>query len=271
MVDQYKAFFEREWFQGLSNTFGFKFQNMYPTMFIPFRTVNSPGDTVNIGSIRSVELSLLFHFAYHEKFLLGKFERASLGSKYPIFDFVIKYSPKGFIGSDYEYVNLRAELSDKVLTSPIGYFKYRVTAGKIYGKVPYPLLELHQGNETYVFDPWAFNMMNYYEFASDEYASIYAEQHLQGFFLNRIPLIKKLELREVASVKILYGRLSNNNLNVMEFPKGLTSLTVPYYEASVGVENIFKVLRIDAMWRLSYLDNPNISKFGIRAVLTFSF
>jgi hypothetical protein len=271
MVDQYKVFFEREWFQGLSNTFGFKFQNMFPTDVIPFSTVKSLGDTTNMGSITSTELSLLFHFAYHEKFLLGKFERASLGSKYPIFDFSIKYSPKGFIGSDYEYVSLKAELSDKVLTSPLGYFKYRVTAGKIYGDIPYPLLELHQGNETYVFDPWAFNMMNYYEFASDEYASIYAEQHLQGFFLNRLPLLRKLELREVVSTKILYGRLNDKNLSVMEFPKGLTTLSVPYYEASVGIENIFKVLRVDAMWRLSYLDNPNISKFGIRAVMTFSF
>jgi hypothetical protein len=271
MVDQYKVAFEREWFQGLSNTFGFKFQNIFPTSYIPFAVVNSPGDTVRKGSITSAELSLLFHFAYHEKFLLGKFERASLGSKYPIFDFSIKYSPKGFIGSDYEYVSLKAELSDKVLTSPLGYFKYRITAGKIFGDIPYPLLELHQGNETYVFDPWAFNMMNYYEFASDEYASIYAEQHLQGFFLNRIPLIRKLELREVVSTKILYGHLNDKNLDVMQFPKGLTTLSVPYYEASVGIENIFKVLRVDAMWRLSYLDNPNISKFGIRAVLTFSF
>jgi len=271
MVDQYNVFFEREWFQGLSNTLAFKYQTIYPTDYIPFKIVNSPGDTISLGNLTSAEISLNFHFAYHEKFLLGKFERASLGSKYPTFDFYIKYAPKGLLKSQYEYVNLKAEVSGKLLTSPIGFFKFRVVAGKIFGKLPYPLLELHEGNETYVFDPWAFNMMNYYEFVSDEYASIYAEQHLQGFFLNRIPLIRRLEWREVVSTKILYGNLSAKNLNVMEFPTGLNGMSVPYYEASVGLENIFKVLRVDAMWRFSYLNHPHVSPFGIRAVLVFSF
>jgi hypothetical protein len=271
MFDQFKVYFEREWFQGFSNTFGFKYNTMYPTQFIPLATVSNSGDTTYMQSLSSADISILFHFAYHEKFLLGKFERASLGSKYPIFDFEVKFCPKGLLGSQYEYVNLKATLSDKVLTSPFGYFKYRVTAGKIYGTLPYPLMELHEGNETYVFDPWAFNMMNYYEFVSDEYASIYAEQHLQGFILNRIPLIRRLEFREVVSTKILYGHLSDKNKDVMIFPEGLTALTVPYYEASVGIENIFKVLRVDAMWRFSYLDHPHVYSFGIRALITFSF
>jgi hypothetical protein len=271
MVDQYNAFFEKEWWEGFSNKLSFKYQTVFPTEYIPFKVVNTPGDTVQIGSISSSEFGISLHYAYREKFLTGKFERVSLGSRYPIIDLEVKYAPNGIFDSQYEFWNIKVQLSDKVLTSPAGFLKYRVTAGKIIGKLPYPLLELHEGNETYVFDPWAFNMMNYYEFVSDEYVSIYAEQHFQGLFFNRIPLIKKLQCREVVGTKILYGRLSDKNKGVMEFPEGLNGMSVPYYEASVGIENILKVIRIDAMWRFSYLDHPNVSDFGIRGVLYFSF
>jgi len=271
MVDQYNAFFEKEWWEGFSNKLSFKYQTVFPTEYIPFRIVNTPGDTSQMGSISSSEFGFSLHYAYREKFLTGKFTRVSLGSKYPIIDLDVNYSPKGIFDSNYEFWSIKLQLSDKILTSPAGFFKYRATAGKIIGDLPYPLLELHEGNETYVFDPWAFNMMNYYEFISDEYVSIYAEQHFQGLFFNRIPLIRKLQFREVVGAKILYGRLSDNNKNIMLFPEGLNGMSVPYYEASVGIENIFKALRVDAMWRFSYLDHPNVSDFGIRAVLHFSF
>jgi hypothetical protein len=271
MVDQYNVFFEKEWWEGFSNKLSFKYQTVFPTDYIPFRVVNTPGDTTQMGSISSSEFSFSLHYAYREKFLTGKFTRVSLGSRYPIVDLDIRYAPKGIFDSQYEFWNLRLQLSDKVLTSPAGFLKYRVTAGKIIGKLPYPLLELHEGNETYVFDPWAFNMMNYYEFVSDEYVSIYAEQHFQGLLFNRLPLIRRLQFREVVGTKILYGRLSDKNKDVMLFPEGLNGMSVPYYEASVGIENIFKVIRIDAMWRFSYLDHPNVSDFGIRGVIHFSF
>ena len=106
------------------------------------------------------------------------------------------------------------------------------------------MLKLHEGNETYAYDPLSFNMMNYYEFVSDEYVSLFAEQHFQGFFLNRIPLLRRLHWREVVSCNILYGRLSEQNKSVMAFPEGLSGLSVPYYEAGVGIENIFKLFRV---------------------------
>jgi hypothetical protein len=158
-----------------------------------------------------------------------------------------------------------------VETNPIGYLRYRIIGGKIFGTLPYPLLRLHEGNETYAYDPYAFNMMNYYEFVSDEYLILSGEQHFQGFFLNHIPLLRRLGLREVVTGKLLIGNLSEKNKNVMYFPEGLTSLNKPYSEASIGIENILNLLRIDAMWRFSYLNHPNIEIFGLRAVLQLSF
>jgi hypothetical protein len=271
MVDQFMTFYEHEWAQGFSNTLKFNYQTIYGTQYVPLRIEASGEDTAASSSLTSAEITLSTHFAYREKFLWGKFERVSLGSIYPAIDLDITYGIKGFLNSSYEYYRIRLKISDWVETNPMGYFKYIISAGKIFGNVPYPLLKLHEGNETYAFDPLSFNMMNYYEFVSDKYASIFAEQHFQGFFLNRIPLIRKLHWREVINCHLLFGSLSDKNRNISEFPAGLTWLDQPYYEAGAGIENIFKLLRLDAMWRFSYLDHPNISRFGIRVSVHLSF
>ncbi len=271
MVDQFNAFYEHEWAPGFSNTIKFIRQKIYPTAYVPFINNELLTDTIMGSPLTSAEFTLSTHFAYREKFLWGKFERKSLGSQYPTLDLDLTYGPKGFYGSEYEYFKIRLKISDKVETTPFGYLKFRFTAGKIYGTLPYPLLKLHEGNETYAYDALSFNMMNYYEFVSDEYVSLFAEHHFQGFFLNRIPLLRRLNWREVVSCNILYGRLSDKNKSVMEFPEGLSGLSKPYYEAGVGIENIFKLFRVEAMWRFSYLDHPDVSPFGIRATMQLVF
>jgi hypothetical protein len=271
MVDQFNAFYEHEWAPGFSNIFKINYQTIYPTPYVPFDVFIPEGDTLAGQPLTSTEFTLSTHFAYREKFVWGKFERKSLGSTYPTLDLDLTYGPKGLYGSDYEYFRVRLKISDKLETNPIGFLKFRITAGKIYGTLPYPLLKLHEGNETYAYDPLSFNMMNYYEFVSDAYVSLFAEQHFQGFFLNRIPLIRRLHWREVVSTNVLYGRLSERNSSVMTFPEGLSGLSKPYYEAGVGIENIFKLFRIDALWRFSYLDHQNVSPFGVRASMQISF
>ncbi len=271
LVDQLNVFFEREWVQGFSNTLTFRHQTIHSTSHVPFITLSSGGDSVFHASLTSAELVLNTHFAYREKFLLGKFERLSLGSEYPSVDFGITFGIRGLLNSDYEYLKLSLAVSDKIEVNPAGHLKYRFTAGKIYGNLPYPLLKLHEGNETYAYDPQAFNMMNYYEFVSDAYVHLFAEHHFQGFFLNRVPLIRNLHLREVVGCNMLFGSLRGSNETVMLFPEGLYKLTEPYYEVSAGLENIFKLIRIEAMWRLSYLDHEGIRPFGVRVGLQFSF
>ena len=271
MVDQFKAYYEHEWALGFSNTLKFNYQTIYGTAYVPLNNYSSEGDTGANSSLTSAEITFSTHFAYREKFLWGKFERISLGSVYPAFDLDITYGIKGLIKSSYEYYRIGLKVYDWVETNPLGYFKYIISAGKIFGNVPYPLLKLHEGNETYAFDPLSFNMMNYYEFVSDKYAGIFAEQHFQGFFLNRIPLIRKLHWREVINCHLLFGSLSDKNNKITEFPAGLSALNKPYFEAGAGIENIFRLLRLDAMWRFSYLDHPDISRFGIRISVKLAF
>ncbi|MBN1118804.1 MAG: carboxypeptidase-like regulatory domain-containing protein [Bacteroidales bacterium] len=272
MVDEYTMEYEHEWFQGFSNTLKMSHYTIYSTPHIPFNQITNEGIIQSVNSLSTSEITLNTHFAYREKYLLGKFERKSLGSVYPTVDLDFTWAPTGILDSKYEYMRFKLRVYDRLETNPFGFTRYWLTAGKIFGDVPYPFLELHDGNETYAYDVFAFNMMNYYEFASDQFASLFIEQHLQGFFLNKIPVFKKFELREVASAKILVGQLSNSNKQVMDFPVGLGELTKPYIEAGFGLENILKIFRVEALWRLSYLDNPDIVKNpGLRVMMQLTF
>jgi hypothetical protein len=159
---------------------------------------------------------------------------------------------------------------DKLPISPFGYTTYLLRAGKTWGTVPFPLLKIHEGNETYAYDIYAYNLMNYQEFASDQWASLSLEQHFNGFFLNKIPLMRKLKWRTVAGLKVLEGRLNNDTQNEMQLLPGMTGLgKKPYMETSVGIENILKLLRVDAVWRMNY-HNPDVTNLGIFFSLQFS-
>jgi hypothetical protein len=136
---------------------------------------------------------------------------------------------------------------------------------------------LHQGNETFFYDEASYNTMNFFEFVSDEWASLWLSYHAEGLVLNKIPLMRRLKWREVASAKAVVGGYDTKNDLILsrdfngDGVADIQSLRQPFVEAAIGVENIFKVLRVDFIWRLSYLDNPNIVKYGIRAKLQFDF
>ncbi|MBP5370049.1 MAG: carboxypeptidase-like regulatory domain-containing protein [Bacteroidales bacterium] len=255
--------YEHEYFQGFSNTVGGKFRKIYPSEVIPFKNEVLQTD---MKHITSYEISLNTHFCYNEKFVAGEFLRRSMSSDYPALDINATVGFWNNKGSYDHYFRITSSIQQQVSISPIGKLKYLIEAGKIIGTVPFPLLKLHEGNETYAFDSYAFNMMNLYEFASDTYLSATLEHHFNGFFLNRIPLMRKLKWREIAYAKGLVGDISDKNSRqnaLLDFPSTLGDVNKPYAEAGVGIENIFKFFRVDAIWRLTHLDNPDITKFAI--------
>jgi len=267
MVDQYKVFYDHEWFTGFLNTFSIIHRKLYAPPSGQFRTFD--GDTLYHPSISTAEFGISARLAFGEKLIMGNFDRTSLGAKYPIIDVQYGYSPPKFLGSQYEYhrLQLRTEHWFNILTW--GWSKYTIEAGQVWGKVPYTLLKIHPGNETYMFDEYAFNLMNYYEFVSDKYVNFSYTHHFSGLFLNHIPLMRKLKWRELAWVKGVMGTISNENLKFNILPPGTSDLHKPYFEAGVGVENILRFIRVDGVWRLSHLDNPNAKKFGIMVSMVF--
>ncbi len=270
MVEEYKGFYEHEWFNGLSNTITFRHRTLNPVQNSAFIVDIKTHPEIK-KTITSSEIIFNTRFAYNEKFIMGEFERVSSGTKYPVINFQYTYGAKGIFGSDYEYHKVSLNVKHWFNVGTLGWSKYIIEGGKTWGTLPYPLLKLHEGNETFTFDEYAFNMMNYFEFVSDKYVSFYYTHHFDGLFFNKVPLLRRLGLREVAQVKGLAGRIDDKNLYYSQFPSTLSGLSKPYFEASVGIENILQMLRIDYIYRLSYLDHPNISRHGFMFTFQFYF
>lgn len=275
-AEEYRIAFENEWFEGLTTTVLARNISIAPLGIIPFQKTSFEGEQVQIPNITSSEISLYTRFAYKEQFLRGEFNRISLGTKHPILEFHYTQGIKNVLGSKYDFQKFVAGFKHKFSFGIFGVLKYKIEAGKILGTLPYPLLEVHAGNETFTYNKNSFNMMNLVEFVSDQYVSANFSHHFEGLFLNKIPLLRKLKWREVATLKAVYGSLSDKHLEVMDLPEFTRSLREkPYAEASVGVENIFKFVRVDLLWRLTYLDNTfdgiDVNPLGVRVNLDFNF
>ncbi len=272
-VTEYSGYYEHEWFYGFSNRLIFRTRQMEPRGSLDYEALGPNGGLINRDRIRTTEVGFYTRFAYKERFVSGEFDRVSLGTDYPILEVQYTQSLPGVLEADYNYQKLYATITDDISLGYIGYTETRIEAGKIWGRAPYPLLEIHNGNETFFYDDNAFNTMNFFEFVSDQFVSVSATHHFEGLFFNRVPLLKKLKWREVVSGKAVYGTYNPQNSETLVLSDGINTFRDgrPFMEAAVGIENILKFLRVDALWRLSYLDNPNIVKFGIRAKLQLKF
>ena len=270
MVHEYKALYEHEWFAGFSNTIRFIRRDVYSIGDDKF-IINDNGKQYVDNSLVSNEIQLYTRFAYRERYVYGQFERTSFGTKYPVLELLYGYGIPGFPDSDVEYHRLHFKVRQWYNVANIGWSKYIFETGKIWGKLPYPFLKIHEGNETFLYYPEAGNMVNYYEFISDLYATMYYTHHFDGLFFNKIPLMRKLKWREVIHGRAVWGSLSEENKNYSVLPEGSGDVSKPYFEAGVGIENIFKVGRIDAIWRLSHLDGPDVDRFRIFISFQFAF
>ena len=247
---------------------------------------DSPAGTDVIPNIVTSEITAELRWAPHEQFYQGKNFRTPIINKYPIFTLRFQDGIKGLFKSQYNYQQVTLAIFKRFYLSQLGYTDFTLEGGNVFGQVPFPLLDIHRANQSYAYQLNAYNLMNFLEFVSDHYIAFNTDFYFNGFFFNKIPLLKKLKLREVASFKILYGgvRDENNpdkNSSVFRFPvdysTGVPVQTTyslnkaPYIEASVGVANIFKLIRVDVVKRFSYLDHPFISTWGIRTRVRADF
>jgi hypothetical protein len=269
---------------GLSLNVNFKNIRQTPAGELQFNSLSREGNMQVNREIISSELMIGLRYSPNEQFYQGKNYRIPILNKYPTFQLRYTYGMKGVLESQYNFHRLVGYAHKRMYIPPIGYTDITLEGGKTFGKLPYPLLTIHRANQTYSYQPEAYNLMNFLEFVSDQYASVFIDHHFNGFIFNKLPLIKKLKLREVITFKGLIGKLSDENkataenaLLILPTNTDGTQSTFsleqkPYMEASFGIENIFKVLRVDFVKRLSYLDNPNVSsKIALRFRMVFEF
>lgn len=229
------------------------------------------GTLENIPKIQTSELTLRFRWTKDEEFISGAFDRTSVGSKYPIFSLQGVFGIKGVFGSDYNYQKLEFQMEHTRNIGVIGRLRYGFTAGYIFGTAAYPFLKVHEGNQSYWLLVSTFNKLNYFEFISDKYVTGVIEQRWQGLLFDRIPLVKKLKWRLVTTGRIAYGAIDSRHSGQMLLPSFTKQFgKTPYVEVAGGIENIFKVCRVDLVWRVTHLD-PGMSPLGVRARFTFTF
>lgn len=260
-----------------------KHLNQEPAGSLYFLNTDENGVSHSIRDLSTSEIGLSLRYAPNEQFYQGKIYRIPIPSKYVILTADYTAGLKNVFGSSYNYNTLHLELDKRCYLSYLGYADVTIETGGTFGQVPYPLLNIFRANQTYAYDIYSYNLMNFLEFVSDRYASINIDQHFVGFFFNKIPLLKKLKWREVASLKAVYGEVTDQNNpalhpSLYQFPvtadgKPITYALgrTPYVEGSVGIENIFKFVRVDLVHRFTYLDHPDVSPWGIRARVKFDF
>jgi hypothetical protein len=210
----------------------------------------------------SFQLKNQLIFSKNERFIGGRFDQLSLGSEIPVVKLTHTWGLKGPLDSDYDFHQFDLVWKHKL---PLGWFgksEYAFHLGKIIGDVDFPFLHVHQGNETFYLQRMNFNLMRYYEFISDEWIDVFYEHNFQGLILNRIPLIKRLKMRAVYTAKLALGRNSQSGV-MLELPSFSSALNKPYIEMGVGLDNIARVIRVDAVWRLNHQLEQG-GNFGIR-------
>ncbi len=267
-----KANYVRDFKNHFSFNVGAKYWMQSPADNLVFQT----GNGTMLNKLTVSEINLALRYAPHEQIFLGTQQRHPIKSKYPIFTLQSAYGLKGFAGGEYRYLSLGSTLYKRFYLSQLGYSDITLLGGTTLGQLPFPLLSILPANQTYLYDRNAYNNMNFLEFVADHYVGLNLTHAFGGFLLNKVPLIKKLKLREFVSAKVIYGGLRDENNptlhpELLRFPRTLAGnpLTfplgkTPYAELGVGVGNIFKILRLDLIKRFGYLDHGGVSSLGLR-------
>lgn len=245
--------------------------------------IERPNGVQPVSEVVISEVSLELRWAPKEQFYQGKLYRTPIPNKYPIITVRSVNGIEGMLGGQYNYQNVSLNIYKRFYFSQLGYTDIVAEGGYIFGTVPYPLLSIHRANQTYSYQLQSYNLMNFLEFVSDHYVSIHFDHYFNGFFFNKVPLLKKLKLREVATFKVLFGGIRDENIpndsnGLIQFPTTVDGISEtyslegePYMEASIGIANVLRFFRIDLVKRLSYLNHPNVAEWGIRARFKFDF
>ena len=256
------------------------------TNYEPFTPLPSKQD-LNNGNIEqfiSTELMYRIRYAPSERKISTSRKQIRINGTDPIYEFRINQGLNGVAGSHYNFTKIQVGISQKIRMPNFGIINYNAYAGKIIGdSLPFMLLELHPGNEVFLYNKNGFNLMNRFEYFSDVFSGFQLEHNIEKKIINFIPFLRKTKIRQFWTLKGVWGQMKNSNrvYNRTEFgPYQLRSLrSNTYLEYGTGFDNIFKFFRIDFIWRSapSYPINfkPSIiqpvQNFGVFGSLRFQF
>ncbi len=266
-VAEVKVVYDREWHKDLVTYFTVNYKDLKPLFDFGYNLNDELRKDITVS-----EVSLGIRYQRGSRNLPGTFNRDAEANKFfaqfrkknefPVMYLRYTYGAKNILKSDFEYHDLSFGMQGDFQVTPKMSFYYHFWAGKIFGKLPFLLLKNPEGNFSYTHNRYFFNNMNLLEFSADEYLSLNFQYFFGGLLLDKIPLIKKLKWRELFTANVFYGNMSVanrnfNKLNIIDY-----AYPIPYVEAGVGIENIFKLIRIDGIWRLTHTDKADIITFS---------
>ena len=277
--------YRHEWYNHFSITLGLEHNIHEATQYVPFMYC----DNTTRNRYTQAGFTLQLRFAPGETFYQARSYRIPINMDAPIITLNQTYMPKGFMGSLHEVNKTELGLQKRFWFSAFGYADVIIKGEKVWSQVAYPDLLMPNVNLSYAIQPESYALMKPMEFINDQALSWDVTYWGNGILMNRLPLIKRLRLREVISLRGIWGSLSDkNNPNAVEtqnlvspstsalfmFPSDAPCQPMgnkPYMEAGVGLDNILTILRVDYVWRITYREHAGSDRHGIRIQLHFNF
>jgi len=259
----------------------FTHQRRNPLGDLSFPLSGNPNE--KLTAINTNDIQFVLRWAPKEKFYYRNIYRTSIIERYPVFSVQYNKGLDGFWSSHFTYDALRVSVSKRWFMNQLGYGDMTITGGKIWGVLPYPLLEMPTVQANNDRHSMSFDLVNSMEFVADQFVKVSYDHQFQGFILNKIPLIKWFKLREIWGARMFYGQLSENNnpyksTQVVNFDHDEDGNTMtyamdkyPYWEGYVGLDNIFKIFRLQYFYRYNYLQHANITRDRFKVSLNVNF
>lgn len=297
-VQKLRVLYEREWENGLRLTAQVKKESNEATAALFYQPLDgtgtpSPDKNLHINKFEMADVMIGLRFQPGATYINTKQRRIATNNDSPIFELNHTLGLKNVLGNDYTYNYTEAKVYKRLYLSSWGKIDTYVKGGIQWNKVPFPLLIMPAANLSYIKERETFSLIDNMEFMNDRFVSIMSGWDMNGKILNRIPLIRKLKWREYIGFNMLWGTLTDKNNPFLaknagdsrlfyfpgEFRKDGTfkyqsrvmDKNKPYFEVVAGIHNIFKILHVEYVRRLNYLDNPDIDKWGIRIMLRMTF
>lgn len=250
---------------------------------VSYRTLRSASDqfsldyftnatqTITKSDVKQSEINLVAEYTPKRRTVGYGVERMEVDANYARLFMSYSQGLKGVLDSDFDYQKVQFYYRQPILIGGFGRLFSTVEVGKTMGQVPLGLMGVIPGNQSYFIIDNTYNLLNYYDFVADEYASLHLEHHFNGRLFSRVPLLRKLNWREIIGIKGVYGTVSDENRFINASGLQYRAPDDIYWEYHAGIGNIFKVMRIDFAWRGSYIDLPDANRFTIKASFGFYF
>ncbi len=225
------------------------------------------------SEVKQFDINTTFVYTPGKRTIGYGVERVDINDDHSTILFNYTKGIRGFFESDFDYERIQFSYRQPWQIGGFGRLTSSIELGKTFGEVPLSLLSVVPGNQTLFTLYNTFPNLDFYEFVTDTYATVHLEHNFNGRLFSRIPLLRKMNLREIVGLRGAWGQLSDENI-ALNSPSNIPLIAPDkqiYWEYSFGIGNIFKIFRIDFNFRGNYLSNPNARPFGVTGTFGFNF